>query len=190
MAVRFMSDPPVDELVLDTGPLSHLAEAGWLGVLRTVAGSRAVVITDAVEYELRQGSHSRPHLQQVLNTEWTKKHTLVSGVEIASFAHFSEFLVSGSRNVGECSVLAYAQAHKATAVIDDRAARRLAQDTGIPCQGTLGLLCEAIRAGLLTAALVGSLADHLIETKYHLPFLPGGFEAWANEYGVISPNEN
>lgn len=185
-----MSEPPAGELVLDTGPLSSLAEAGWLGVLRTVAGPRAVVITDAVEYELRQGSHSRPHLQQVLNAEWPKRHTLESGPEIASFARFSGYLVAGTRNVGECSVLAYAWVHKATAVIDDRAAWRLAQDFGIPCRGTLGLLCEAIHGGLLTTAMVSSLADHLIETKYRLPFPPGGFEAWANENGIVSPNQN
>lgn len=185
-----MSEPPAGELVIDSGPLSSLAEAGWLGVLRTVASPRAVVITGEVEFELRQGSHSRPYLQQVLSAEWPKRHTLDSGAEIASFAHFAEFLVVGGRNVGECSVLAYAQVHKATAVVDDRAARRLAQDAGISCQGTLGLLCEAVRAGLLTTAMVGSLADHLLETKYRLPFPPGGFEAWANEHGIVSPNGN
>ena len=185
-----MSEQPVEELVLDAGPLSHLAEAGWLGVLRTVASPRAVVITDAVEYELRQGSHSRPHLHQVLNAAWMKKHTLESGTELGSFAHFSGFLVSGSRNVGECSVLAYAQVHKATAVVDDGAARRLAQEAGLDFRGTLGLLCEAIRTGLLTTAMVGSLADHLIETEYRLPFPPGGFQVWANEHGIVSPTEN
>ncbi|MEU3017889.1 MULTISPECIES: hypothetical protein [unclassified Nocardiopsis] len=182
-----MSGPPSEEIVLDTGPLSHLTEAGWLGVLRTVAGPRTVVITGEVEHELRQGAHTRPYLQQVLGAEWPKRHTLESGAEIESFARFSEFLVAGGRNVGESSVLAYAQVHKATAVIDDRAARRLAQDAGIPFQGTLGLLCEAIRAGLLTTAMVGSLADHLLETAYHLPFPAGGFERWANDHGIISP---
>lgn len=118
-----MSEEPTGELVLDTGPLSHLAQAGWLGVLRTVAGPRAVVITDAVEDELRQGSHSRPHLHQVLNAAWTRKHTLESGTELAS-------------------------------------------------------------------AMVSSLADHLIETKYRLPFRPGEFQVWANENGIVAPTEN
>ncbi|WP_205787021.1 hypothetical protein [Specibacter cremeus] len=57
-----MTDEDDGELVIDTGPLSHLAEAGWLGVLRTIAGSRRVVIPDAVECELRQGLHTHPHL--------------------------------------------------------------------------------------------------------------------------------
>jgi len=190
MAIRVMNEKPKEVLVLDTGPLSHLAQAGWLGVLRTVTEPRTVVITDAVEYELRQGSLSHPYLQQVLEAPWLKKHTLETSLEISSFAHFSSFLVSGSKNVGESSVLAYAKVHKATAVIDDGAARKQAQRAGIVLRGTLGLLCEAIRAGLLTTAMVSSLADHLIETEYRLPFPPGGFQVWAEQNGIVSVTEN
>ncbi|MFW6638546.1 hypothetical protein ACOALZ_00735 [Nocardiopsis algeriensis] len=185
MGLRLVNGDPGEELVVDTGPLSHLAEAGWLGVLRSVAGARKVVVPDAVEYELRRGESTRPHLQQVLGTEWISRSALDTPSENAAFAHFSAFLVSGGRNIGEAAVLAYAQVHGATAVIDDGAARRAAKEAKVRYTGTLGLLCEAVRAGFLTLAMVSSVADHLMETEYRLPFGPGEFEKWAQENGAV-----
>ena len=52
-------------------------------------------------------------------------------------------------------------------------------------QGTLALLCEGIRSELLTVALVSTLADHLLESEYRLPFGPGGFEKWARQQGMV-----
>ena len=40
-------------LVFDTGPLSHFAKEGWLGVLRAVTGRRTAVVPDTVADELR-----------------------------------------------------------------------------------------------------------------------------------------
>ncbi len=85
---------------------------------------------------------------------------------------------------------AYAQVHGTTAIIDDGAARKQAKRAGVDFQGTLGLLCDAIRAGLLTTAMVSGLADRLLETEHHLPFLPGGFQAWADENGIVSTVED
>jgi hypothetical protein len=52
-------------------------------------------------------------------------------------------------------------------------------------KGTLGLLCDAIRDGLLTVKLVSAVADDLMTTQYRLPFGPGGFEKWASENGLV-----
>ncbi|GAA4392531.1 hypothetical protein [Tsukamurella soli] len=172
-------------LVLDTGPLSHLAQSGWLGVLRSVAGERQVVITDAVEAERRMGLPGRPHLQMVLDSDWIVVERLESPSEISAFADVAARLVVGDRNVGEASVLAYARVHRATAVVDDGAARTAAQEMRIARKGTLALLCDAIRGGLLTIDLVSDIADHLLATTYRLPFAPGGFERWASEQGLV-----
>lgn len=69
--------------------------------------------------------------------------------------------------------------------MDDGAARRAAKSAGVSVQGTLGLLCEAIRSGLLTVPMVADLADHLLETEYRLPFASGGFELWAKDNGMV-----
>ena len=186
MAICLVTSEVDRDLVVDTGPLSHLAEA-WLSVLRSLAGGRAVLIPDAVEAELRQGVHLKPHLQQVLDAEWITTRPIASDKEIASFAQFAARLVVGTRHVGEAAVLAYAKVHGAIAVIDDGAGRQAARDFSVALRPTLALLCDAIRDGVLTVRMVSDLADHLLETEYRLPFGPGGFENWADEHGLIAP---
>lgn len=68
---------------------------------------------------------------------------------------------------------------------DDGPARRAAEDHGIALRPALALLCEAIRDGLLTVALVSALADDLLISAYRLPFGPGGFEEWAADNGLV-----
>jgi predicted nucleic acid-binding protein len=173
-----------DVLVFDTGPLSHFAKQSWLGVLRAVLGQRTAVIPDTVVGELKSGIHKNPHLQSVLDASWIEQRDLTA--EYQEFATFSALLVGANgRNVGEAGVLAYAKAHNVIAVIDDGPARNAAKAHGLRYQGTLALLCEGIRSGLLTVALVSTVADHLLESEYRLPFGPGGFEKWAHQQGMV-----
>ena len=62
-----MTTPVTEELVFDTGPLSHFAGQGWLGVLRFVLDGRAAVAPDTVIAELQGGLRAHPHLQLVLD---------------------------------------------------------------------------------------------------------------------------
>ncbi|MGP9724508.1 hypothetical protein ACT3SZ_10900 [Corynebacterium sp. AOP40-9SA-29] len=173
------------ELVLDTGPLSHLAEAQWLSILRSVAGRRRIVIPEAVASEIRNGLHANPHLRHVIDAGWIVVLPMTSPEELKAYGRFAERLVVGSRNVGEAAVLAYAHVHGAVAVIDDGAGRKAGRDAGVTVQPTLALLCQAIREGLLTVPLVSDLADHLLETEYRLPFAQGGFQRWAEDNGLL-----
>ena len=53
---------------------------------------------------------------------------------------------------GEAEVIAWALAHAGfTAVLDDRAARRLAKDHGVPVLGSLGIILKAKEHGLISA---------------------------------------
>jgi predicted nucleic acid-binding protein len=174
-----------DELVFDTGPLSSFAEASWLGVLRSIAGDRRVVVPDAVEKELRQGAHSRPYLESVLSAAWIDVVVLDTDRENEEFAHFSSLMVKGRHNLGEAAVLAYAKVHGSLAVIDDRVGWKAARRAGVHVRGSLGLMIDAVNAGLLTLGMVSDLADHLIETNYRLPFEPGGFTAWVRRNDLV-----
>jgi hypothetical protein len=51
-------------------------------------------------------------------------------------------------------------------VLDDRAARRLAQGLGLPVIGTLGLLLAAKRRGLLT--VIRPSVDALVRQGFHI----------------------
>lgn len=121
----------------------------------------------------------------MLEAPWIERVELRSHEELQWFAKFSERLVARGRNLGETAVLAYAKANLVTAVLDDGATRKAAHDFGVSLRPTLSLLCEAVREELLTVKLVSVLADDLIATEYRLPFLPGGFESWANDNGML-----
>jgi predicted nucleic acid-binding protein len=174
-------------LVFDTGPLSHFAQEGWLGILRLVVGNRTAVIPDTVIDELRAGVQGRAHLQLVLDASWIEHHVLMSEEELAEFTKFASLLVAKGRNLGESGVLAYAKANGATAVVDDGPARKIARADNVAHIGTLGLLCEALRENLLTVDLISAVADHLLEGEYRLPFGTGGFAKWAHDQGLVPP---
>lgn len=173
-------------LVFDTGPLSHIAKQGWLGALRFITSECCAVIPDTVVVELRAGLPQRPYLDMILNAPWLTQHILSSSPELDAFAEFSSFLVAKGRNRGEAGVLAYAKAHGATAVIDDRPARNAAQRHGISCRGTLSLVCDAVNQGQITIAMASALADDLLESEYRLPFKRGEFMPWAKDNGLVT----
>lgn len=173
--------------VLDTGPLSHFAKAQWLGALKLVLEDHRVVIPDLVEQEIHQGSGSHPHLVGILPTDWIEVVALEDPEHVRSFTNFEKALVGpDGRNLGECGVLALAQnLDSAVAVVDDRTARKAANDANVEVRGTIGLLCDAIRAEILTVQLVSAVADDLLATDYRMPFKPGGFAKWAAENGLV-----
>lgn len=172
-------------LVFDTGPLSHFSESQWLGVLKAVAGDRPVIIPDVVQDEIAKSVNEYPHLRAVLDADWIQVRPLGSAAELAAFATYAQRLVVGDRNQGECGVLATAQHLPGEAVLDDFAGSTVAKENGIKVTGTLGLLCQSIRAGLLTVDLVSALADDLLLTEYYMPFKAGEFRRWALEDGAL-----
>lgn len=172
--------------VLDTGPLSHFAKAQWLGVLKVVLKDNRVLIPDVVAEELRIGAAGNHHLHAVLEADWIETIPLESPAQLSAFVRYERQLVGPSgRNVGECGVLALAESiPDAVAVVDDRVA--VAASRGrVEVRRTLGLLVDAIRAGLLTVPLVSALADDLLQSDYRLPFKPGGFAAWCAGQGLV-----
>ncbi|WP_245679542.1 hypothetical protein [Actinomadura hibisca] len=172
--------------VLDTGPLSHFARSQWLGALKAVLHESRVLIPDTVETELRSGVAQHSELQAVLDADWIEMTVIDTDEQLAAFSHYTRHLVGPARrNYGECGVLALAETTpNATAVLDDRVAKRLGEQRKVEVRGTLGLLCEAIRQGLLTVPLVSAVADDLLMNRYRLPFGPGGFARWAEENGL------
>jgi len=171
--------------VLDTGPLSHFARSQWLGVLKVVLKDIRVLIPDVVEAELRNGAGTHSDLQAVLDADWIEVVSLDTPEQLAAFAYYEQRLVgSDGRNIGECGVLALAETTNAVAVLDDRVAGLAGRARNVEIRRTLGLLCDAIRQGLLTVPLVSALADDLLQNSYRLPFGPGGFARWAADQGL------
>lgn len=179
-----MTEGPVTH-VFDTGPLRHFTLNGWLGVLKFLTGGR-IVIPESVEREIKDQQHQHAALRQILDADWITVDRSDDLEYLAAFARYEEHLVDGGRNRGECGVLALGRTRGHRIVVDDNVPRVLAKNEKLDCTGTLGLLCEAIRADKLTIFLVESLADDLLASEYRLPFGPGGFRQWAAENGLLT----
>lgn len=106
-----------------------------------------------------------------------------------AFADYERRLAVGEVNRGECGVLALGKSCGYEVVIDDGAARTIAEEEGLNVTATLPLLCRAIREMKLTVPMVEALADDLITGEYYLPFERGDFRMWALEQGLIEPDE-
>lgn len=181
------TEPLSQAWVVDAGPLSHFARAGWLGVLRLLAPANTILIPDTVERELRNGAAAHAWLSQVLDSSWIIVSPLASADELLAYGRYAQRLVGDDgRNTGECGVLALAEVHGHVAIIDDQAGAKAGSAAGIEVRRTLGLLCDAVQSGLLTLPMVSAVADSLLETDYRLPFPPGGFAQWAVERGRIT----
>ncbi|WOI58827.1 hypothetical protein [Streptomyces fradiae] len=167
--------------------MSHFAKAQWLGVLKSVLKDHSVVIPDVVADELRTGAEQIHHLRSVLEAEWIRTVVLETPEQLAAFVHYESRLVGPDRrNIGECGVLALAETlPDAVAVVDDRVAVAAARGRPVTVRRTLGLLCDAIRGGLLTVPLVSALADDLLQGYYRLPFKQGGFAEWSTREGLF-----
>jgi predicted nucleic acid-binding protein len=171
--------------VFDTGPLRHFAIHGWLGVLRFLAGERAVYIPDSVERELNDAAEHASAARAVLDADWIHVYRSTSPDFGEAFAYYADRLAVGNKNLGECGVLAMGQLYKCEVVLGDAVPRTIAEERGIKVTATVPVLCEAIRTKQLTTVMVEALADYLLEGDYYLPFGPGGFRQHVLENGLL-----
>lgn len=79
-------------------------------------------------------------------------------------------LLAESLGKGESSCLSIAISRDLKVLTDDRDARKLAQRRGVPVSGTIGVLVEAVRGGLLSIEEGNTMLSEMIEKGYFSPF--------------------
>jgi uncharacterized protein len=137
------------ELICDTSALIALHQIGQLDILRSL--STAVVIPAAVEQELAIGGSIGHDMPEIASLGW---------IAVKSPAQTPVLPNASDLGPGESHVLWLTQESSGSvAVVDDEAARRVAAQLGLAYTGTLGLLVDAKRAGLIAA--VGPFLDEL-----------------------------
>jgi len=175
--------------IFDTGPLSHFAKAGWLGLLKLIAGNHPVIIPDVVHNEILSGSARHPHLNLVLDatSTWITVRQITETGGVVAFAKYSSLLVGadGVSNLGECGVLALAETLPGTAIVDDRTARQAAVSQKVVHRGSVAIILNAILHHGLSREAAGAVADDILATAYRFPFEPGRFISWAIEHGYL-----
>ncbi|WP_282202162.1 hypothetical protein [Kitasatospora fiedleri] len=174
----------VPTLVWDASPLFHAVKADHIDLLADFAREsqgvpRRNVTTATVVHEL---SHAD---LDVSGLGWLEVVHVDGLDELGALVRWMA-VVSGERsNQGEATVLAWAEVHGATAVIDDADARRAARKHAMPVQGSLRVLADALREGRVTEYAANAFADATAATGARYPFGPGGFLSWAGRMKLL-----
>jgi len=144
------------EVICNTSPIQYLHQLDLLHILRALTGG--VIVPPAVVDELGEGRALGVSLPDLTTLGWVTVRRPVSEVAVPLVTNLG---------AGEAEALMLAlELREAVVVLDDALARRVAETLGLNVTGTLGLLLDAKRAGLITA--VGPLLDQLEALRFRL----------------------
>jgi len=144
------------EVICDTSPIQYLHQLELLHILPAL--SEGVIIPPAVIDELAIGRTLGFNLPDLEEFGWVAVRRPASAAAVPLVTHLGP---------GETQVLMLAlEMPEAVAVLDDALARQVAEVLNLKLTGTLGLLIDAKKAGLISA--VGPLLDQLQALRFHL----------------------
>jgi hypothetical protein len=135
--------------------------------------------------EVRIGETTHPPLADVRDAEWLEVVACDGLAELRVFAHYANVLGSGQRDIGEASVLAWAEVNDGIAVIDERAGARAGQERGVTVHGSLWLIVNGLKVGELSLQEAERLVDRLREAEAWLPCAGAEFFQWAKDRDLL-----
>lgn len=155
--------------MFDASPLNHFARAGELHALRDLVSEYDWVTTKAMLAELRRGAEDHPSLRGALALEWLRTVPCDDLDVLYLFTHYTNQLGNHERNAGEATVLAWAEAHEATAYLDDEVAYNVGRSRQVTVRRTLGLIIAAHKSGGMSEARARALVESLADTdaRFH-----------------------
>lgn len=144
------------EVICNASPIQYLHQLGLLHILPALA--ERVIVPPVVLEELSAGRAAGVNLPERAALEW---------IVVRRPASESALPLVTDLGPGETQVLMLAlESDEAMVVLDDGLARRVAQTLGLRLTGTLGLLLDDKRAGLVPA--VRPLLDQLQALRFRL----------------------
>jgi len=144
------------KVVCDTSPIQYLHQLDLLHILPAL--TEGVIIPPAVMDELATGRALGVNLPDPSGVDWISIHRPESAAALPLVTDLGP---------GETEVLMLAiESPETVAVLDDALARRVARALNLRYTGTLGLLVDAKRAGLIST--VEPWLDQLQALRFHL----------------------
>lgn len=144
------------EFICNTSPFQYLHQLGALELLRDLTGG--VTIPPSVQTELDEGRRAGHELPDLTKLDWVRRRRPQSTPVLPLAADLGP---------GESAVLALAlESPDACVILDDGLARQAAALLRLPFTGTLGLLIDGKRKGLIPA--VAPLLDRLDALRFRV----------------------
>ena len=144
------------EVICNTSPMQYLHQVGLLTILPALVGQ--MLIPPAVDAELAVGRFLGLDLPDPAHLVW---------VTIRPPTRLSAHPLPPGLDAGEAEVLTLAlECNDAIVILDDARARQAARLLGVRLTGTLGLLLDAKRTGLI--ATIKPVLDTLQSRRFRL----------------------
>ena len=178
-----------DELrwVSDTTCYTHLCRAGYDWILQRLAPGGVLVVPVEVAREIDIGRNRYASIPPVASVSWAEIADLTDAEALTALVVKAQLGGGPSEHLGECAVIACAHHRGFIAIVDDRAAVEQARQFGVRCHGTLWVVIEAYKKGLLADRdLLAQVLDDLAGTGIFLPKPTGeSLINWALEEGLL-----
>jgi len=146
----------LSEIICNTSPIQYLHQIGAMSLLSSLVGH--LTVPQAVVGELAEGRRMGIDLPDVTTEDWITVRRPTSEPALPLVSELGP---------GETEVLMLAlEAPEAIVILDDGLARWVAEKIGVRLTGTLGVLRDAKKAGLIPA--VKPFLDQLQERGFHL----------------------
>ncbi len=144
------------EVICDTSPIQYLHQIGLLHVLEKLAQN--IIVPPAVVEELEIGRNIGINLPDVKSLRW---------IEVRPPISIDALSLVKDLGPGETQALALAlETDDSIVVIDDNLAREIASSLSIKFMGTLGVLLDAKKKGLIST--VEPVISQLQTLKFRL----------------------
>jgi uncharacterized protein len=144
------------DVICNTSPLQYLHQINQLHLLPAIVGK--IIVPTAVVTEIETGHRAAVDLPDLSRLEWVVSRTPISQSALPLIADLGP---------GETEALMLAlEIPGAAVILDDMLARQVAQSLDLPLTGTLGILLDAKRSGLI--AEVRPLLEQLHRLRFHL----------------------
>ncbi|RUM33295.1 MAG: hypothetical protein DSY33_04735 [Archaeoglobus sp.] len=124
----------------------HLAKAGLLHLIRIYDD---VVIPKEVKHEIVDIGKANGYSDAFL-VEKAIKNGWIKVIEVKVNEEFARITRMAGLHDAEIGVIYYAYQNRVTALLDEDSARVFARSLGVDVKGSLGLLIEGLREGLIT----------------------------------------
>jgi predicted nucleic acid-binding protein len=174
------------KLVFDSSVLSAFARAELLELLELLSAGHERFVPRAVLAEIERGTSDHPSLKAIAAVEWLEMVRVDSVDELVAFADFSTRLVSGERNVGEASVLAWAQVNGGVAMVDDQDAAQCGRENRVAVRRSLALLAGGLKKGILDEGRIIEVVEALVRHgEARFPCDGPTFLSWARDNGLL-----
>lgn len=178
-----------DQWVMDTSVFTHWHRARCGAILRRLSpGGRVVLIPDAVNAEVEIAREKYQDIPAVVECAWAELVVLGPDEGAVQLAIQSDMgAETPADHAGEAAVIAYAQAHGCTAILDEREAISQADAYGVGARDSMWVVIEALHVlDGVDRAGAERMVDALLATGMWLPIKSGAsLVSWAYEVGYL-----